>query len=84
VVSADDDLELGFFGNREIETHVLVVNRRPEEAREVRLVTPVESARDALSGEALALDRGTLTLSLEAGGMQLIELSTSASGDSGN
>lgn len=85
VVSADDDLELGFFGNREIETHVLVVNRRPEEARAVRLVITAQGARDALSSEELAIDQGTATLSLEAGGMQLIELLPSAiDGKAGN
>jgi hypothetical protein len=83
VVSADDDLELGFFGNREIETHVLVVNRRPEQARAVRLVITAQGARDALSGEELAIDQGTITLNLDAGGMQLVELIHSANESDG-
>ncbi len=83
VVSADDDLELGFFGNREIETHVLVVNRRPEQAREVRLVVTAQGVQDALSGVALAVVEGTVTLNLEAGGMQLIELIQSVGSESG-
>ena len=82
VATADEDLELGFFGNREIDTHVLVVNRRPEEARAVRLVVTAQGARDAVSGEALTVDAGGVTLDLGPGDMTLIELvRTTVDGD---
>ena len=74
VVSADSDLEIGLFGNQQTETHVLVVNRRPDEARNIQMVLTVQGAMDAVSREALTINNGSLALSLPGGGMRLIEL----------
>ena len=78
MISADDDLEVGFFGDGRVESHVLVVNRRPEETRQVDMVVTVEGARDALSGQALTITQATLSLELSGGGFRLIELTPSA------
>jgi len=74
VVSADSDLEIAFFGNQQTATHVLVVNRRPDEARDIQMVVTVEGARDAVSIEALTINKGSLALNLPGGGMRLLEL----------
>ena len=78
VVRADDDLEVGLFGDGETDSHVLVVNRRPQEARDVRLEVTADGARDALSGETLRMDQQVLTLPLAAGGFRLLELAAAA------
>ena len=81
VVRADDDLELGLFGDGAVESHVLVVNRRPHEARAVRVEVTAAGVRDALSGESLVMGGQAVTVRLEAGGFRLIELAMAAADD---
>ncbi|NKB70382.1 MAG: hypothetical protein GKR89_25200 [Candidatus Latescibacteria bacterium] len=70
--SGDADVELGFFGDGEQPTHVLVLNRRPQEERSVHLQIARGPVEDLLSGQTLPPAGDTLTLMLPAAGMRLL------------
>jgi hypothetical protein len=74
VLRAEKDLEFGVFGDGEIPTHLLVVNRRPDQARRAALELRPGPVRDALEGAPLVAPDGHLELELEAGGFRLLEL----------
>ncbi len=71
---ADRDLEFGLFGDGLQATHLLVVNRRPDQARPVRLELGSGEVRDALADTLLLGVLGQLELEMEAGGFRLLEL----------
>ena len=72
----EQDLDLAYYGDHRGTSHVLVVNRRTDEARVVRLET-----RDGIgfidveTGATPVRDPGVLTLSMPAGGFRLLEIS---------
>lgn len=72
IAAADADLEFGFFGDLQQQTHVLIVNRRTWERRRVVLGLKKDGARDATTGAALAVEGRTLTVELAAGGFRLL------------
>ncbi|MBI2505807.1 MAG: hypothetical protein HYW07_21550 [Candidatus Latescibacteria bacterium] len=80
VRQGEADLDFGLFGDGEHPTHLLVVNRRPEQARRVALeLRPGMELRfgtvaDALQGTPLPSPEGRVELELEAGGFRLLEL----------
>lgn len=72
IAAADADLEFGFFGDLQQQTHVLVVNRRTWERRRVVLGLKKDGVRDAATGAALAVEGRTSTVELAAGGFRLL------------
>ncbi len=74
VRKGEADLEFGLFGDGEHPTHLLVVNRRSDQARRVQLELRPGTVRDALQDTLLAGVAGQLSLELEAGGFRLLEL----------
>ena len=72
IAAADADLEFGFFGNRQQQTHVLVVNRRTWERRRVVLGVKKDAVRDAATGVELAVEGQTVAVELAAGGFRLL------------
>ena len=72
IAAADADLEFGFFGDLQQQTHVLIVNRRTWERRRVVLGLKKDGARDATTSAALAVEGRTLTVELAAGGFRLL------------
>ena len=72
IAAAAADLELGFFGDLQQQTHVLVVNRRTWERRRVGLALKKDAARDAATGAALAVDDRAATVELAPGGFRLL------------
>ena len=72
IAAADADLEFGFFGDLQQQTHVLIVNRRTWERRRVVLGLKKDGARDATTSAALAVKGRTLTVELAAGGFRLL------------
>jgi len=74
VARAEADLEFGIFGDGHQASHLLVVNRRPAQARRVALELRPGPVRDALADTLLAAPEGRLHLALEAGGFHLLEL----------
>ena len=72
IAAADADLELGFFGDLQQQTHVLVVNRRTWEQRRVVLGLKKDQVRDAATGAALTVESRAATVELAAGGFRLL------------
>jgi hypothetical protein len=70
----EPDLEFGLFGDGERPTHLLVVNRRPDQARRVQIELRPGPVSDVLQDTLLAALGGQLSLELEAGGFRLLEL----------
>lgn len=69
VASGEADLDLGFFGDGAVTSHVLVVNRRTDEARRVALQPAAGvTLRDAETGAVVGAD----DLELPAGGFRLL------------
>ncbi len=72
----EQDLDLAYYGDDRGTSHVLIVNRRTDEARVVRL-----EAREGIgfidieTGATPVSDPGVLTLSMPAGGFRLLEIS---------
>lgn len=71
---ADADLEFGLFGDRERQTHLLVVNRRTWERRAVALGVKGDVVRDAVTGEVLVVVDGEVAVELAAGGFRLLAM----------
>ena len=72
VTAADRDVELGFFGDGRQASHALVLNRRPQEVRTVRLRVAPGPVVDLLSGQTLGLANQDLELYLPGAGMRLL------------
>ncbi|MEE3259995.1 MAG: hypothetical protein VX293_12365 [Candidatus Latescibacterota bacterium] len=77
LAGADRDLELGFFGDGDDETHLLVVNRRTDLARGVELVVKKPLVTYASTGEPIATEKSTgdtykVEIPLEPGGFRLL------------
>jgi hypothetical protein len=71
---ADADLEFGVFGDGREATHVLVVNRRPDQARRLRLELRPGPVRDALADTLMGAGLGPLELEMAAGAFRLLDL----------
>ncbi len=76
LASADEDLDLAFFGDEDRTSHVLVVNRRMDPARMAVLeARPGARLVDVESKVSLVIDDGgQVLLSLAAGGFRLLEV----------
>ena len=81
LVAADRDLELGFFGDGHVETHLLVVNRRTDEGGDRRVGMVVKGARVAYASSAEPIEVAELNsdifeveIPLEPGGFRLIAI----------
>ena len=72
IAMADADLEFGFFGNRQQQTHVLIANRWTWKRRRVVLGVKKDAARDAATGAALVIEDQTVAVELAAGGFRLL------------
>ena len=72
VSSAEPDVELGFFGDGAVATHVLLVNRQTESARILQLGIQTAYARDEVTGEELTVREGRIAVEMEAGGFRLL------------
>ncbi len=69
---ADEDLALGLFGNRERQTHVLVVNRRTWQKRTMALAVKGQAVVDVETGEMLPMVNNQAQVALAAGGFRLL------------
>jgi hypothetical protein len=69
---ADEDIALGLFGNRERQTHVLVVNRRTWQKRTVTLTVKGQAVVDVATGEILPMVNDQVQVALAAGGFRLL------------
>ncbi len=78
---ADEDLDIGFFGSATSPTHILVVNRRTDIAREVQLQIHGDHAVEAVVADELTIRDGAISLDLEAGGFRLLEVRRSTTED---
>lgn len=74
VLQSEADLEFGVFGDGRTASHVLVLNRRPEQDRRVWLQLRPGPVRDVLADSLLRPTTGRLELALEAGGFRLLDL----------
>jgi hypothetical protein len=68
------DLEFGLFGNGVMPSHVLIVNRQTQNARNVQLSVGGDHVQDALTGDMLEVVDGKVVVSLNAGGLRLLEI----------
>jgi len=71
--SAAEDLAFGLFGDGVNASHLLVVNRRTTEDREVELEVYGKQVTDAVSGEELEVLDGKFQVRLEGGGFRLLK-----------
>jgi hypothetical protein len=71
---AAKDLEFGLFGDGVEPQVLLVVNRRPTEARRVELALYGTQVVDALTDEQLEVIEGTVEIRLEPGGWRLLSV----------
>ena len=74
IADAAGDLDVGMFGNGSRLSHALVVNVRTDQRQKAVLTLHVDYALDALSGTIQDVREGQLSLDLEAGGFQLLDL----------
>ncbi len=72
IAAAAADLEFGFFGDLQQQTHVLVVNRRTWERRRVVLGVKKDAVRDAATDAPLAVADQSAAVELAAGGFRLL------------
>ncbi len=68
------DLEFGLFGNGVMPSHVLIVNRQTQNARNVQLSVGGDHVQDALTGDMLEVVEGKVVVPLNAGGLRLLEI----------
>jgi hypothetical protein len=68
----DEDLAFGLFGNRERQTHVLVVNRRTWQKRTVAFAVKGQAVVDVATGEILPMVNDQVQVALAAGGFRLL------------
>ncbi len=70
----EDDIELGFFGDSTGTTHLLLVNMRTSEEREVSLKLNTRHLRDHTAGKEMASPDGRFNLRLEPADIRLLEV----------
>ena len=72
--AGENDLELGFFGDSTATTHLLVVNMRTAESRDLSLTMSAEQLRDAVGGEEMANQDGSFRVRMEPAEIRLFEV----------